>query len=162
MNRQKILLDPVLPTEEEAQAIQLFDKMLFIRGENSDASAAKVKLVKVDGESIALPESLYQLLCQAAHLMAAGKAVSLVPIDQDMTVEETASLLNVSPEFVVKLLDDGEIAYGKVGNQRRISLVSAIAYKQQRTLKRREILKELAEFSQEEELHETRVYNSYN
>ena len=102
---------------------------------------------------------LYQLLCQAAHLMAAGKAVSLVPIEQDMTVEETATLLNVSPEFVVKLLDDGEIAYGKVGNQRRISLASAIAYKQQRSVMRREILKELAEFSQEEELHETRVYS---
>jgi excisionase family DNA binding protein len=162
MNRQKILLDPVLPTEEEAIAIQLLDKTLFIRGENSDASAAKVKLVEVGGEEIALPESLYQLLCQAAHLMATGKAVSLVPIDQDMTVEATASLLNVSPEFVVKLLDDGEIPYGKVGNQRRISLASAIAYKQQRSVKRCEILKELAEFSQEEELHETRVYSSYN
>ncbi len=60
---------------------------------------------------------------------------------------------------MVKLLNDGEILYGKVGNQRGISLASAIGYKQQRSLKRREILKELAEFSQEEELHETRVYS---
>jgi excisionase family DNA binding protein len=159
MNRQKILLDPVLPTEEETTAIKLLDKMLCLKIENGDSETLPVKLVEVGGESIALPESLYQLLCQAAHLMAAGKAVSLVPIEQDMTVEATASLLNVSPEFVVKLLDDGEIPYGKVGNQRLISLASAIAYKQQRSVKRREILKELAEFSQEEELHETRVYS---
>ena len=159
MNRQKILLDPVLPTEAETKAIKLLDKMLCLKTENGDAETSKVKLVEVGGEAIALPESLYQLLCQAAHLMAAGKAVSLVPIEQDMTVEETATLLNVSPEFVVKLLDDGEIPYGKVGNERRISLASAIAYKQQRTVKRREILKELAQFSQEEELHETRVYS---
>ena len=85
--------------------------------------------------------------------------ILLDPIEQDMTVEESASLLNVSPEFVVKLLDDGEIAYGKVGNERRISLASAIAYKQQRTVKRREILKELAQFSQEEELDQRRVYS---
>ncbi|XZO03154.1 MAG: helix-turn-helix domain-containing protein [Microcoleus sp.] len=159
MNRQKILLDPVLPTEEETIAIKLLDKMLSIKTETDNSETLQVKLLEVDGEEIALPESLYQLLCQAAHLMAAGKAVSLVPIEQDMTVEEAASLLNVSPEFVVKLLDDGEIPYGKVGNQRRISLVSAIAYKQQRTVMRREILKELAQFSQEEELHETRVYS---
>ncbi|WP_377477557.1 MAG: excisionase family DNA-binding protein [Microcoleus anatoxicus] len=159
MNRQKILLDPVLPTEEETKAIKLLDKMLCLKTENGNCETLKVKLVEIGGEEIALPESLYQLLCQAAHLMAAGKAVSLVPIEQDMTVEETASLLNVSPEFVVKLLDDGEIPYGKVGNQRRISLASAIAYKQQLTIKRREILKELAQFSQEEELHETRVYS---
>ncbi len=159
MNRQKILLDPVLPTEEETIAIKLLDKMLCLKTENDDSETLKVKLVEIGGEEIALPESLYLLLCQAAHLMAAGKAVSLVPIEQDMTVEETASLLNVSPEFVVKLLDDGEIPYGKVGNQRRISLASAIAYKQQRTIKRREILNELAQFSQEEELHETRVYS---
>lgn len=159
MNRQKILLDPVLPTEAETIAIKLLDKMLCLKIENGGSETSKVKLVEVDGEEIALPESLYQLLCQAAHLMAAGKAVSLVPIEQDMTVEEVASLLNVSPEFVVKLLDDGEIAYGKLGTQRRISLVSAIGYKQQRTAKRREILKELSQFSQEEELHETRVYS---
>ena len=30
-------------------------------------------------------------------------------VEQDMTVEEAASLLNVSQEFVVKLLDNGEI-----------------------------------------------------
>lgn len=159
MNRQKILIDPVLPTKEETIAIKLLDKMLCLNTENGDSETSKLKLVEIGGEEIALPESLYQLLCQAAHLMAAGKAVSLVPIDQDMTVEEVASLLNVSPEFAVKLLDDGEIPYGKAGNQRRISLASAIAYKQQRSVKRREILKELAEFSQEEELHETRVYS---
>ena len=159
MNRQKILLDQVLPTEEETKAIKLLDKMLCFKTENGDSETLKVKLVEVGGEAIALPESLNQLLCQAAHLMAAGKAVSLVPIEQDMTVEEAATLLNVSPEFVVKLLDDGEIPYGKVGNERRISLASAIAYKQQRSAKRREILKELAQFSQEEELHETRVYS---
>ncbi|MEK0178805.1 excisionase family DNA-binding protein [Microcoleus anatoxicus] len=159
MNRQKILLDPVLPTEAETLAIKLLDKMLCLKIENDDSETLQVKLLEINGEAIALPESLYQLLCQAAHLMAAGKAVSLVPIEQDMTVEEAASLLNVSQEFVVKLLDNGEIPYGKVGNQRRISLAGAIGYKQQRTIKRREILKELAEFSQEEELHETRVYS---
>jgi len=34
-----------------------------------------------------------------------------------------------------------------------------MAYKKQRTVKRREILRELAQFSQEEELNDKRVYS---
>ncbi len=159
MNRQKILLDPVLPTEEETIAIKLLDKMLSLKIDNDDYETLKVKLVEISGEEIALPESLYQLLRQAAHLMAAGRAVSLVPIEPDMTVEEAAILLNVSQPFLIKLLTEGSIKYVKVGSERRICLADLMAYKKQRTVKRREIFRELAEFSQEEELNESRVYS---
>ncbi|MEG4504917.1 excisionase family DNA-binding protein [Microcoleus sp. F6_B4] len=157
MNRQKILLDPVFPTEEETEVIKLLDKVLENEIENGDSERLKVKLVEVGGEAIALPESLYQLLRQAAHLMAAGRAVSLVPVEQDMTVEEAAILLNVSQPFLLKLLAEGAIKYVKVGSDRRIFLADLMAYKKQRTVKRREILRELAELSQEEELNENRV-----
>ncbi|MCW6049776.1 excisionase family DNA-binding protein [Lyngbya sp. CCAP 1446/10] len=159
MNRQKILLDPVLPTEEETIAIKLLDKTLSLKIENDDSETLKVNVVQIGGEEITLPESLYQLLCQAAHLMAAGRAVSLVPIEPDMTVEEAAILLNVSQAFLMKLLAEGAIKYVKVGSERRIFLGDLMAYKKQRTVKRREILRELAEFSQEEELNESRVYS---
>jgi len=159
MNRHKILLDPVCPTEEETEVIKLLDQVLENEIENGDSETLKVKLLQVGGEEIALPESLYQLLRQAAHLMAAGRAVSLVPIEQDMTVEEAAILLNVSQPFLIKLLAEGTIKYVKVGSERRICLADLMAYKKQRTVKRREILRELAEFSQEEELNESRVYS---
>ena len=96
MNRPKILLDPVFPKEEETEVINLLDSVLEKEIENGDHEALKVQFVEVNGEAISLPESLYQLLRQATHLMAAGRAVSLVPIEQDMTVEEAAILLNVS------------------------------------------------------------------
>ncbi|MEG4496016.1 excisionase family DNA-binding protein [Microcoleus sp. F10-C6] len=159
MNRQKILLDPVFPTEEETEVIKLLDKVLENEIENGDSETLKVNLVQVGREAIALPESLYQLLRQAAHLMAAGRAVSLVPVEQDMTVEEAAILLNVSQPFLLKLLAEGAIKYVKVGSERRIFLADLMAYKNQRTVKRREILRELAELSQEEELNENRVYS---
>jgi len=159
MNRHKILLDPVFPTEEETEVIKLLDKVLDNEIDNGDSERLKVKFVQVGGEQIALPESLYQLLRQAAHLMAAGQAVSLVPIEQDMTVEEAAILLNVSQPFLIKMLTEGAIKYVTVGSERRIFLADLMAYKKQRTAKRREILRELAEFSQEEELNESRVYS---
>jgi excisionase family DNA binding protein len=157
MNRQKILLDPIFATEEETEVIKLLDKILSLKIENSDSEALKLQLVGVGGESIALPESLSQLLRQAVHLMAADRAVSLVPIEQNLTLEEAAILLNVSQPFLRKLLSEGEIKYVNIGSDRRISLADLMAYKKQRTVKRREILRELAEFSQEEELNENRV-----
>jgi len=159
MNREKILLDPVFPKEEETAVIKLLDRVLEKEIENGDSEALKVQLVEVGGKAIALPESLYQLLRQAANLMAAGRAVSLVPIEQDMTVEEAAILLNVSQLFMFKLLSEGAIKYVMVGSERRICLADLMAYKKQRTVKRREILRELAQFSQEEELNENRVHS---
>lgn len=157
MTVPKILLDPILPIEAERKAIELLDKMLSLKTENGDGEALKLQIVGIGGESIALPESLYQLLYQAVHLMAADRAVSLVPIEQNLTIEEAAILLNVSQGFVIKLLSEGEIKYVNAGFDRRIDLADLMAYKKQRTVKRREILRELAELSQEEELNENRV-----
>jgi excisionase family DNA binding protein len=159
MNRQKILLDPVFPKPEETEVIKLLDRLLEKEIENADSEELKVQFVEVGGEAIALPESLYQLLRQAAHLMAAGRAVSLVPIEQYLTVEEAAILLNVSQPFMMKMLSEGAIQYVMVGAERRICLADLMAYKKQRTIKRREIMRELAQFSQEEELNEKRVHS---
>ena len=159
MNRQKILLDPVFPKPEETEVIKLLDRLLEKEIENADSEESKVQFVEVGGKAIALPESLYQLLHQAVHLMAAGRAVSLVPIEQNLTVEEAALLLNVSQLFTIELLSEGAINYIMVGSERRISLADLMAYKKQRSVKRREILRELAELSQEEELNESRVYS---
>ncbi|MEG4804248.1 excisionase family DNA-binding protein [Microcoleus sp. ARI1-B5] len=158
MNRQKIILDPVFPKQEEIEIINLLDRLLEKEIEDGDYEQLKMQLVEIGSETIALPESLYQLLRQAVHLMAADRAVSLVPIDQNMTVEEAAILLNVSQPFMIKLLSEGAIKYA-VGDERRISLADLMAYKKQRTVKRREILRELAQFSQEEELNEKRVHS---
>jgi len=68
MNRQKILLDPVLPTEEETIAIKLLDKMLCLKIENGNSETLQVKLVEVGGETIALPESLYINCCVKPHI----------------------------------------------------------------------------------------------
>jgi excisionase family DNA binding protein len=159
MNRQKILLDPVFPKPEETEVIKLLDRLLEKERKNGDLEHLKVQFVEVGGEAIALPESLYQLLRQATHLMATGRAISLVPIEQNLTVEEAAILLNVSQAFTIKLLSEGAIQYVMVGAERRICLADLMTYKKQRTIKRREIMRELAQFSQEEELNEKRVHS---
>lgn len=81
--------------------------------------------------------------------------MSLVPLEQELTTQEAADLLNVSRPFLLKLLEQGEIPYIKVGSHRRIRFEDLMAYKQQRYLKRRQSLKELTHFSQDEGFYES-------
>ncbi|MEC4988869.1 MAG: helix-turn-helix domain-containing protein, partial [Oscillatoria sp. PMC 1068.18] len=109
--------------------------------------------LKIGQEEVSLPLQLYELLIQATKIMKHGKAVSLMPIDSELTIEEAASLLNVSKSFLVKLLEEEAIFYSNTGVKKRIHLSDLIAYKKQRDTKRRELMIELAQFSQEEELN---------
>lgn len=91
---------------------------------------------------------------QAVHLMASGQAVSLVPLARELTSQQAADILNVSRPFLIKLLDQGEIPYIKVGSHRRIQFQDLMAYKQQRDLKRWQSLQELTQFGQDEGFYE--------
>lgn len=137
------MLEPVLATEKEAQVIKHLDLLL-------GSKTSQAKLVGCDGEEIVIPESVYFVLRQVIHLMASGRAVSLVPLEHELTTQEAADLLNVSRPFLVKLLEQGEIPYIKVGSHRRIRFEDLMAYKQQRERERRQCLKELTQFSQDE------------
>lgn len=89
--------------------------------------------------------------------MADGKAVSLLPVSQTLSIEEAANFLNVSKSFLDKLLEEGKIPYSKMGVKKQINLSDLMAYKKQRDAQRRELMIELAQFSQEEELHEKNI-----
>ncbi|WP_235001957.1 helix-turn-helix domain-containing protein [Actinacidiphila paucisporea] len=71
-----------------------------------------------------------------AHL-GAGRGVSVVPADAELTTQQAADILNVSRPFLVGLLNAGEIEYRNVGTHRRIKASSPIEYKQQDDRRRR-------------------------
>lgn len=70
--------------------------------------------------------------------------------NRQLTTQQAADILNVSRLFLVKLLDEGAIPYIKVGSHRRIRLKDLIIYREQRKVMRRQGLKELTQFLQEE------------
>ncbi|MBZ8182235.1 helix-turn-helix domain-containing protein [Oscillatoria salina] len=147
MNKQKILLEPILPaTKQEIQQL-----ILGLLTPEEGVS------LKIGNEKVYLPPSLCELLIQAAEIMADGKAVSLLPVSQTLSIEEAANFLNVSKSFLDKLLEEGKIPYSKMGVKKQINLSDLMAYKKQRDAQRRELMIELAQFSQEEELHEKNI-----
>ena len=91
--------------------------------------------------------------------MASDRAVSIVRYNRELTTQQAANILNLSRPFLVKLLDEGAIPCIKVGSNRRIQLKDLIIYREQRKVMRREGLKELTQFLQEEGFYEVGIHD---
>lgn len=140
MSKAYALSDIRLPTAEEVElAAQSSRKLAVALGHGDDA-----RLRLVDGDiDITVPVSAIHMLADILAEMAAGKAISLVPVDAELTTQQAADLLNVSRPYVVKLIDTGQLAGMKVGRHRRVRFEDVMSYKQDRRDAARRALAEL-------------------
>jgi excisionase family DNA binding protein len=93
---------------------------------------------------IQLPDRLYKLLSKIIRELANGKAISLTPAAQEMTTQEAANFLGVSRQFLVRLLDEGKIAFHRVGTHRRVCLQDVIAFRKKRDRRRHNAIQKMA------------------
>ena len=139
---------PVAAEEQEKAAIRELDEKL------SRAPDHEATLIGPNGEQLRLPMSVYVVLSRAVHEMARGRAVTLAPLDKDLSTNQAADLLNVSRPYLVNSLLGRKIPYHTVGTHRRIKLQDALAYRQRRDREAREALREMAAVAQELGLYE--------
>jgi excisionase family DNA binding protein len=99
-------------------------------------------------ETIELPAGAVKLLMAILEATASGRAVTIVPQNAELTTQQTADFLNVSRPFLVRLLEEGKLAFRYVGSHRRIRFEDALRYKEDIDEKRRTALDELAEEAQ--------------
>ncbi|MBD0264436.1 MAG: helix-turn-helix domain-containing protein [Tolypothrix sp. T3-bin4] len=147
MLKQNMSLDSVISPQLEAQSIKELERILSVKD-------FQAKLVGANGERINIPEPIYQVLLQVVHAMASGKAISIIPQQQELTTQQAAEFLNVSRPYLIKLLEHGEIPHIKVGSHRRVRFDDLMNYKQQRDVKRDQLLTELTQMSQEAGFYE--------
>ena len=105
----------------------------------------QAKLTSPDGDARLLPESLYSFLVDLLDILSQGKSVYLVQNQAKLTTVEAAAMIGVSRQFLVNLLNKGEIPYHLVGTHRRIYAQDLLAYKAKRDQNRREVIRELAQ-----------------
>ena len=94
--------------------------------------------------TIALHRSLSELLLELLRVVGAGDAVTLVPVQKQLTTQQAADILNVSRPYLIKFLEEGVMDHHKVGRHRRIRAHDVFAYKQKMAAERAEALSELA------------------
>lgn len=143
ISRENQPVESLMARSQEAPSIKKIQSILHLQG-------SQPKLVGANGEEITLPDSVYQVLRKVVGAMVSGKVISIAFQDQQMTTQQAADFLNVSRPHLIKLLEQGEIPFIKVGTHRRVCFEDLVNYKQQRDIKRREGLKQLTQFLQDE------------
>ena len=93
---------------------------------------------------IELPAGAVALLMDILEAMAAGRGVTIIPENAELTTVQAAQMLGVSRPFLIKLLEEGALPHRKVGKHRRIRLEDVTAYKAQIDKEREEVLNQLA------------------
>lgn len=91
-----------------------------------------------------LSEIEYKTLSDVLTALRQGNSITLVSSETYMTTQEAAEVLNVSRPYFVKLLEDGEIPFTKVGNRRRVLAKDLLSYKNIRDAERRQALQEFS------------------
>ncbi len=127
---------------EETQALREVERII-------NAPLRSAQLIGPDNERVSLPKSLYEALRQIVPLLMRGDAVSLVPVHQEVTTQHAADLLNVSRPHLIKLLDQKQIPFKKVGTHRRIRFVDLMRYKLRRDAERRKAIDEMTALAEE-------------
>ncbi|MFN0170520.1 MAG: hypothetical protein ACKV22_29210 [Bryobacteraceae bacterium] len=82
-----------LPESEEGQIRELNRMLQF----------GSPALVGADGERVDLPDSVFRLLKDITRNMQLGRAVVLIPENQQLTTQRAADLLGVSRPYLIKL-----------------------------------------------------------
>ncbi|WP_066112112.1 helix-turn-helix domain-containing protein [Blastomonas sp. CCH2-E1] len=92
---------------------------------------------------ITLTPAMSDLFLELLRYIGSGDAVTLLPIQQMLTTQQAADLLNVSRPFLIKLIEKGDIPHSMVGRHRRLKAEDVFAYKSARDKARAEALDEL-------------------
>lgn len=136
------------PPEQQAQVAAL-SKALEGMAHPPRKRAPKCQLVGPKGETIPIPESVFYILERVAEVMARGDSITVVPVGREVTTQQAADLLNVSRQYLVRLLDERRIPFRKTGKHRRLRIEDVLSFKATRDKDRRAGLRELARMTEE-------------
>jgi excisionase family DNA binding protein len=98
---------------------------------------------------LSLPRSFTSLMIEVLTEVAQGRAVSIDTEEEELTTSEAAELLNVSRPHLVKLLEEGEIPFHKVGTHRRVYREDVLEYKARQREEAEEAMQNLTDQAQE-------------
>lgn len=136
-----------LPHEQRHAVVALMRLLEHIHPD--PASPVAYQLVSPTGQTLEVPEAVLVLMERVVELLARGDAISVVPVGRELTTQQAADLLNVSRQYLVRLLDEGRIPFRRTGTHRRLRVPDVLQYRRKRDQERLAALDDLARLSQD-------------
>ncbi len=113
--------------EEQKVAIESYDALASVIKELK-SNNPEIEIEETQ-ERIKIPLSALKLLGEILGAMSKGKPFSLVPVATEVTTQKAAEILGCSMPHFVKLLEEGEIDFTKVGKHRRVKFEDVMKHK---------------------------------
>lgn len=111
--------------------------------------------IEATKQRIRIPYQALELLGEVLKAMSEGQVVTVAPLSMDMTTQKASDILGCSRPHLVKLLEEGKIAYVKVGKHRRVKFEDLIAYKEGVKKEQRQQLIDMMHADEDLGLYET-------
>ncbi len=142
-------LSPVSAPPEQRSAVEALSRALVEGTGDAGHNDPRYKLVGPNARETLIPESVFRVLEQIVEVMARGDAITVVPVGKQLTTQQAAGILNVSRQYVVRLLDSGRIPFTRTGRHRRVLVEDVLTFKRARDRRRRSALDRLTQLSED-------------
>ena len=141
------------PSKEDQKAAMKSYSALASMLENINSDYPEIEIEETS-ERIKIPINALKLLAKILKETSQGKPISIVPIATEITTQAAAELLGCSRPHLVKLLENGEIIFTKVGKHRRLKYEDVVNYKKRLKDKQRQLLIEIMKSDEETGLYD--------
>jgi len=112
---------------------------------DATTTPSKIDFVFVDRLRYVLDSETKRLVIEVLDAAARGRAVHVRPLEDMLSTQEAADILNVSRPTLVKMLDDGLIEHERPGVHRRVHRSALEAFLAERRAHRTAALAQLAD-----------------
>lgn len=137
------------PAGHAVYDLDVYDLREPTRQEAQQAQAAAQALSRGQLDLSQLPDIARQHLSRILDETARGRALSVRPVETDLTTTQASDYLNVSRPYLVRLLREGRLPFHRIGTHRRLRLSDLRAYKERQTEESYAALAELQAQAQE-------------
>lgn len=146
------LMDLIAPDDQDFDNIK---KVADGLEANPNSQQRYLLVDEANHVKIELPHSLFRVLMDVASQLAKGNSIAILHYEEKLTTQQAADLLQVSRPYLIKLLENGQIRYHKVGSHRRILMKDLLEYKKSRDTLRKANVNEMVRVSEALGLYES-------